>query len=97
MNTTIMTEEVTIEHIKSYAEQTLYRMSLLADYSLTHKKNGKVNKYQITAEVRGLQGGSIWLEVVSVEHSFYFTTYDKINEETLADKAVKDLFDSNIR
>lgn len=88
--TTIITEEVTIEHLKSYAEQTLYRTSLLADYSLTHKKNGKVNEYQITAEVRGLQGGSIWLEVVSVE-------YDKSNEETLADEVVKDLFDSNIR
>ena len=90
MNTTIITEEVTIEHLKSYAEQTLYRMSLLADYSLTHIKNGKVNEYLITAEVRGLQGGSIWLEVVSVE-------YDKSNEETLIDKAVIDLFESNVR
>ena len=90
MNTTIITEEVTIEHLKSYAEQTLYRMSLLADYSLKHTKNGKVNDYLITAEVRGLQGGSIWLEVSSVE-------YDKSNEETLIDSAVIDLFDSNIR
>ena len=90
MNKTIITEEVTIEHLKSYAEQTLYRMSLLADYSLTHKKNGKVNEYLITAEVRGLQGGSIWLEVVSVK-------YDKGNEETLIDEAVIDLFESNLR
>ena len=90
MNTTIITEEVTIEHLKSYAEQTLYRMSLLADYSLTHKKNGKVNEYLITAEVRGLQGGSIWLEVVNVGIQSY-------NSETLIDEAVIDLFDSNIR
>lgn len=90
MNTTIITEEVTIEHLKSYAEQTLYRMSLLADYTLTHKKNGKVNEYLITAEVRGLQGGSIWLEAVSV-------AYDKSNEETLIDEAVIDLFESNVR
>ena len=90
MNTTTITEKVTIEHLKSYAEQTLYRMSLLADYSLTHVKNGKVNEYLITVEVRGLQGGSIWLEVVSVE-------YDKSNEETLIDEAVIDLFESNVR
>jgi len=89
MNTTIITEEVTIEHLKSDAEQTLYRSSLLVDYSLKHIKNNRSNEYLITAEVRGLQGGSIWLNVVSVERK-------NNNEETLIDSAVEELFESNL-
>ena len=47
------------------------------------------NTYLITAEVRGLQGGSIWLNVVSVERK-------DNNEETLIDSAVEELFESKL-
>lgn len=61
--------------------------SVIAEYSMTLKKNGWLNTYTIEAEVRGLKDCSPYLEVISVEAMHN-------NEETLIDSAVIDIFES---
>tara|TARA_Y100000114_G_scaffold140816_1_gene146054 strand:- start:369 stop:644 length:276 start_codon:yes stop_codon:yes gene_type:complete len=91
MKTTNNTEKVTIKHTKSYSNQNIYSVSLLADYILIHEKNGYTNVYTLNTKVMGLKTGSLWLDVLDVNHE------NNNNQEILTYEEVKTLFEDNIR
>ena len=83
-------EEVKIKHLKSYTQQIYGEVLVLADYYLRHFKNGKLNEYYLTAEVRGLQTGDLYLLVKDVK-------YENIRnlETLLSNEEVEVLFEDN--
>ena len=83
-------ETINLEYLDKAMRPTYGGQTINVTYVLTHTRYGIKNQYNITTEVRGLQDGSPFLEVVSVERL-------NNNEETLTDEGVEDLFDSNIR
>ena len=82
-------ETINLEYVGKTMSPTYGGQSINVIYLLTHTKYGIKNQYYVTTEVRGLQDGSPFLDVVNVERL-------NNNEETLTDEGVEDLFDSLI-
>lgn len=62
---------------------------ILSGYYIETVQNGIKNAYKVETEIRGLETGEPYLNVINV------TAYDN-NEETLTDEAITGLFDEYI-
>ena len=82
-------ETIHLEYVDKTMIPTYGGQTINVTYVLTHTRYGIKNQYNVTAEVRGLQDGSPYLNVVSVERK-------DNNEETLIDSAVEELFESKL-
>jgi hypothetical protein len=64
-----------------------------AKYTLTHTKNGRVNKYSITAEIRGIESRDLHFGTVEAE---WIGDIEESNDETLTAESAADLFEESI-
>ncbi len=62
---------------------------LESEYYIETTQNGIKNDYTVTAEIRGLSTGDIFLQPTHIERHHN-------NAETLIDEAVRDLFEEHI-
>ena len=88
-----MNENLEYEYMKTNVRPSFGGKTIEAVYVMTHTKNGRVNQYRVTCEIRGLRTCEPHMWADSAE--FIGDMEKDSNDETLTEEAAKELFDTN--
>jgi len=78
-----------LEKLETFRRPTYGGHVLGGVYSITTKQEGIENIYEVTAVIRGMETGNIYLNAIEVKA-------ETNNESTLATESIIDLFDDYI-
>lgn len=89
-----MNESINIKYISKTLKSVFGGQRIEVIYTLTHVKHGRVNKYNITCEIAGIESHNPYLRVLDAE--FIGDIETDSNDETLTTQTVIELFESAI-
>jgi len=89
-----MSEKLEFEYMETNVKPSFGGKRIEVVYVMNHEKDGRINKYRVTAEISGIQVRDLHFQSIYAE--FIGNIETDSNDETLTNEAAAYLFEDNL-